>query len=51
MGPILPIDVLNVYQPKVNLVNQGCSLKGVTRLLRGHVPLSEPVELVIDERH
>ena len=51
MGSVLPVDVLDVNQPNVNLVNQGGGLQRVSGLLRGHVPAGEPMKLVIDQRH
>jgi hypothetical protein len=51
MGSILPINVLDVDEPDVNLMNQGGGLERVSRLFGGHVPLGEPMQLVIDQRH
>ena len=51
MGTILPVNVLNIHQSKVDLVNQGRCLEGVTRSFGDHVPLSEPMELAVNHRH
>jgi len=51
MNTVLPINILNVDKPKVDLVNQGRGLKRVPRLLGGHISLSEPMELPIDQGH
>jgi hypothetical protein len=51
MGPILPIDVVNVDEPEINLMDEGCSLEGMTCLLRSHVPASEVMKLLVDERY
>ena len=51
MRPVLPAHVLDIHEPKVNLVDQGRCLEGVTGLFGGHIALGEAVQLVVDERH
>jgi len=51
MCAILPIYALNVYEAKINLVNKGGRLEGVSGLFGGHIPLREPMQLVINQRH
>ena len=51
VSAVLPVNVLDIYQAKIHLMNQGCGLQCLARLLTGHISPRQAVEFVINQRH
>src|SRR5438128_12094040 len=51
MGAILPIDVVCIDQPEIDLMNQGSGLQGLTGLFTCHVAMGQAVQLVVNKGH
>jgi hypothetical protein len=47
LGSVLPADVLNVYQTKVDLIDQGGGLECIARPLIPHVASRHAAQLVV----
>jgi hypothetical protein len=50
VGPAFQLQVLLLDQPKIDLMDYGSRLKGVTRTLRLHVMMRQATELLINQR-
>ena len=51
MGPILPFDPGQVDQPDVRLMDKSGGLQAMILPFPKHVPMGQPAQFTVDERH